>query len=74
VADALTRIDDFRCYGVTAPLALSVSFKHRLPAELLEYLPIVTRSDAFTVEIGAADITEASAILSFMTQYSLTRF
>jgi D-amino peptidase len=69
VGKALARIDTFACAAGTEPVSLSVSFKNRLPAELLAYLPIVSRRDAFTVQVEAADITQASAILMFMMHY-----
>lgn len=70
VSRALARIAEFRAERAAEPVSLSVAFKNRLPAELLAYLPIVTRRDAFTVEIDAADITQASAMLRFIMHYS----
>lgn len=74
VTDAIQRHDEFSCLKVALPISLSVSFKHRLPAEVLEYLPSVTRSDAFTVEMDVSDMTEVTRVLSFMTQYNPALF
>ena len=38
------------------PITLQVDFKHHLPAEMLDYLPIVKRTSAYTIEYKAADM------------------
>ena len=69
---ALTRLADFRPLNVGTPVKLEVCFKHRLPAELLDYLPIVKRTDAFTIEYTAEDMSDANRFLSFVTSYEPT--
>ena len=69
---AMSRIGDFKPLQVSAPVTLEVCFKHRLPAELLDYLPIVTRTDAFTIEYTASDMSDVSRFLSFVTTYTPT--
>lgn len=69
---AMKRVSDIKPLMVESPITLEVGFKHRLPAELLDYLPIVTRTDAFTIEYQAADMSDASRFLSFVTTYEPT--
>ena len=69
---AVGRIADIKPLKVTAPIILEVCFKHRLPAELLDYLPIVKRTDAFTIEYIAPDMSDVSRFLSFVTTYTPT--
>ena len=69
---SLRRLTDFRPLKVSAPITFEVCFKHRLPAELLDYLPIVKRTDAFTVEYTAEDMSDANRFLSFITSYEPT--
>ena len=59
-------------FKVAAPVTLEVGFKHKLPAELLDYLPNVKRTDAFTVEYVAADMSDANRFLSFVITYAPT--
>jgi len=74
VATALSRLSDFKALAIEAPISLQVDFKHRLPAELLDYLPNVKRTAAYTIEFEAVDMRGISSFLSFITQYSPTRF
>lgn len=73
VSAALAKAESWQLYDVSKPIELQVSFKHRLPAELLEYLSIFRRVDAFTVTTTADDMPGVSQVLSFLTQYSPTR-
>jgi D-aminopeptidase len=49
-----------------------VDFKHRLPVEMLDYLPIVKRTSAYTIEYKAADMLDVARFVSFITQYDPT--
>jgi len=69
---SIKRLKDFSPLKVSAPVKLEVCFKHRLPAELLDYLPIVNRTEAFTVEYTAEDMSDANRFLSFITSYEPT--
>ena len=73
VAVAMGRLDDFKALSIEAPVALQVDFKHRLPAEMLDYLPIVKRTAAYSIEYQAADMLDVARFLSFITNYEPTR-
>ncbi|MEM7705323.1 MAG: M55 family metallopeptidase [Pseudomonadota bacterium] len=55
---------------VPAPITLEIEFKHRLPAELLDYLPNVSRRHAYAIEYEATDMSDVSRFLSFVTSYN----
>ena len=85
VAGYLTRLWGERTRGVEwyeqrfipriAPFALpgavtaDISFKHYRVAEILTYLPIVTRVDAHTVRFVGRNILEVSRFLEFVNTY-----
>lgn len=69
---SISRLNDFKPMTIATPVKLEVCFKHRLPAELLDYLPIVKRTDAFTVEYMAENMSDANRFLSFITSYEPT--
>ena len=70
VSTALGRLDDFEPYRLEGPIAVEVSFKNYLPAELLAYLPIVDRVDSHTISFTGKDMVEVSRFFGFMTRYS----
>jgi D-aminopeptidase len=51
-------------------VTLEMSFKHYRAAELLAYLPIVTRVDAHTIRFTGRDILEVSRFIEFVNSYS----
>ncbi len=67
---ALRRLSDFSPFELTLPVKLEVSLKHYRQAELLAYLPSVTRVDAHTIAFTGADIIEVSKFLQVMNGYS----
>ena len=69
---ALQNIADYLPLIVEAPVKLEVEFKHRLPAELLDYLPFIKRQDAFTIEYNAGNMSEVCRFISFVTNYRPT--
>jgi len=69
VSTALARLEDFEPYRLDGPIAVEVSFKNYLAAELLAYLPIVDRVDSHTILFTGKDMVEVSRFLSFMTRY-----
>ena len=69
---ALQNIAKFQPLVVETPVKLEVEFKHRLPAELLDFLPFITRLDAFTIEHTAASMSDVSRFLAFITNYQPT--
>ena len=54
------------------PIELQVSFKHRLPVDLLSFCKFIERVDAFTICYTGADMVEVSRFLVFMLNYSAT--
>ena len=73
VAAAIDRLNDFKALCFDVPITLQVDFKHRLPAEILDYLSNVKRTAAYTIEYQATDMLDVSRFLSFMTSYEPTR-
>ncbi|MEM6649452.1 MAG: M55 family metallopeptidase [Pseudomonadota bacterium] len=59
--------DDFRLSG---PLHIQMGLKHHWTAELLSYLPFITRISAYEIEFEAKDIIEATSIFHFITSYT----
>lgn len=72
VAAALARLPDFSPLQISTPVHLHVEFKHRLPAEVLDYLPIVHRTSAYAIEYQAADMLDVARFLSFVIHYQPT--
>lgn len=66
---ALARLEDFRPFTMPAPLALEISFKNYMPAEVMAYLPVVERVDAHTVRFMARDAVELSKFIEFALTY-----
>jgi len=54
---------------LTGPVTADISFKHYRAAEILSYLPIVTRVDAHTVRFVGRNILEVSRFLEFVNTY-----
>jgi len=69
VGAALERLEDFRPYRLQPPLALEISFKNYMPAELLAYLPGVERVDSHTIRYVGQSMSEISAFIEFATSY-----
>ncbi|MEM1230371.1 MAG: M55 family metallopeptidase [Pseudomonadota bacterium] len=53
----------------TAALTVRIEVKHSITAELMAYLPTVTRIDGLTAQWRSADIVEVSRMLQFLTHY-----
>lgn len=56
-------------YAVRGPITLEMSFKHYRAAELLAYLPIVTRVNAHTIRFVGRDMVEVSKFIEFVNSY-----
>ncbi len=56
-------------FVVGAQVRADISFKHYRTAEMLAYLPIVTRVDAHTVRFVGRNILEVSRFLEFVETY-----
>lgn len=59
-----------RPYVVRGPVTLEMSFKHYRAAELLSYLPIVTRVNSHTIRFVGKDIVEVSRFIEFVNSYA----
>ena len=59
-----------RPYVLRGPITLEMSFKHYRAAELLAYLPMVTRLNAHTIRFVGKDIVEVSRFIEFVNSYS----
>jgi D-amino peptidase len=69
VRGALSRRIARRPYTVTAPLEIEVRFKNYRPAEVLSWMPGLTRADAHAVRFRARDMVEAARFMSFVLNY-----
>ena len=58
-----------RPYVVRGPITLEMSFKNYRAAELLAYLPIVTRVNSHTIRFVGRDIVEVSRFIEFVNSY-----
>ncbi len=56
-------------YALRGAVTAEISFKHYRAAEILAYLPIVTRVDAHTVRFVGRDVLEVSRFLEFINTY-----
>lgn len=56
-------------FVLRGPVTAEVSFKHYRAAEMLAYLPIVTRVNAHTIRFVGKDILEVSRFLEFVETY-----
>jgi D-amino peptidase len=59
-----------RPYVLRGPVTLEMSFKNYRAAELLAFLPIVTRVDSHTIRFVGKDILEVSRFIEFVNSYS----
>jgi D-amino peptidase len=67
---ALSRIRDFKPYGMKPPITLEITFKNYTPAEALSYLRAVERVDSHTIRFVAKDMAEASDFVDFIDHYN----
>jgi len=58
-----------RPYVVPAPVRLDLTFKNYRPAEVVAYLPSVTRTDAHSIRFSGRDVLEVSRFLEFLGTY-----
>lgn len=56
-------------YVLRGPVTLEMSFKNYRAAELLAYLPIVTRVNSHTIRFVGKDIVEVSKFIEFVNSY-----
>jgi D-amino peptidase len=69
VKAALARRAGFKPLAAKGPLALEISFKHYLAAEVAGYLPGAERSDSHSVRFRVKDVVEASNLLTFLDNW-----
>lgn len=70
VKAALARLHDFKPYAIKTPVALEISFKNYMPAQMLSYLRIVQRVDSHTVRFVGKDMAEVSDFVDVADGYS----
>lgn len=66
---AVKRIKEYKPFIMEMPLTLEISFKNYLITEVLDYLPIVERTDSHTIKYIGANINEISDFLTFILHY-----
>jgi D-amino peptidase len=69
VTKAMERIGDFKPYKLKTPVQLDVRFKNYRPAEILDYLSIVERTDAHSIRFMGKDMIETSKFMEFILTY-----
>jgi D-amino peptidase len=65
----VARRAQLRPYVVQAPVRLDLTFKSYRPAEVLAFLPIVSRTDAHSIRFTGRDVVEVSRFLEFLGEY-----
>lgn len=66
---AIARLKDFKPAAATGPFQLELSYKSYTPAELMAYMPGVTRIDSHTIRFRAASILDISRFIEFAISY-----
>jgi D-amino peptidase len=66
---ALGRRGEVKPFVQKTPVQLDVTFKNYRPAELMTYLPSVTRTSSHGIRFMARDMIELSRFLEFVTSY-----
>lgn len=62
-ATALSRLDDFEPFRLSAPISVDVSFKSASEAEIAAFFPEIERLDAHSVRYVAPDMPRAAAFI-----------
>lgn len=66
VGKGLSRLNDFKAQRLPDNITLEVDCLQRKAAELLDYLPNVERTSAYTIKFVGKDMIEVSQFLSFL--------
>ncbi len=66
---AVTNIKKYKPYRIKSPMAVTMSFKHYRPVELLGYLPMFERIDSHSILYSSKTMEEASRIRTFILSY-----
>ncbi|MEM6415627.1 MAG: M55 family metallopeptidase [Pseudomonadota bacterium] len=64
---AVKELSVFQAKPVQTPITLEADFQRHIPAELMNYLPGITRTGARTIMFQGADMVEVSKLIAFMT-------
>ncbi len=70
VTASLARLDDFSPFTLDGPLSLEIDFRHRSPAEILNYLPIFERTSTYSIKYIAKNIVDVSKAIAFLVSYN----
>lgn len=65
-ANALSRLSDFKVQRLPDDIVLEVVCLERMAVELLDYLPNIERTDAYTIKFVGKDMVEVSKFLQFL--------
>lgn len=66
---AISRLKEFKPASATGPFQLELSYKSYTPAEMMAYMPGVTRVDSHTIRFRAASIVDISRFIEFAISY-----
>ncbi|MBI4429293.1 MAG: M55 family metallopeptidase [Ignavibacteriales bacterium] len=72
VKSALSRLKDFKPFGIKTPVSFELGFKHYRPVEVLAYLKGVERIDSHTIRFVGKDMLEVADFELFVTTYSFS--
>ena len=67
--EAVGRRGEMKPFVQKTPVQLDITFKNYRPAELMTYLPNVTRTTSHGIRFTARDMVELSRFLEFVTSY-----
>jgi len=66
---AIQRQNTIKPFKVEPPITLDIRFKHRMPAEVLSWLPCVERTDGYSIQYCAESMVDVSKFLTVVTSY-----
>lgn len=66
---ALAQLGSFHPYVVSNPVTIEITFKNMINAEILAFLPDVTREDGATIRFTGKDILEVERFLQVVGSY-----
>jgi D-amino peptidase len=68
---AIRRLNEFRPHVIATPVTLDMRFKSYRPPELLDYLPIVTRTDSHAIQYVGENMIAVSKFIEFVMSYEV---
>lgn len=66
---AIISKDKVSPYVIDLPITVRLGLKSRFSVDLLEYLPFITRTGAYSIEFEAPDMPTLSKLMTFILQY-----